>query len=110
VEKVDGERGWCNWERRRVDEGGSARENGAMTVTLNERTEQLVKEQLEAGHYASAEEAVNRMIEEHWAESLADNEELEAALLAALDSPRHVYREGELLERAKRRVAEQRSA
>ncbi|HEV7402514.1 MAG TPA: hypothetical protein VGO11_06300 [Chthoniobacteraceae bacterium] len=94
---------------RAVDEVAGIREDGVMTVTLNERTEQLVKERLMAGHFSSADEAVNRIIEEQWEENLVQNEHLEAALLAALDSPRRVYQEGELLERAKRRLAEPRA-
>jgi Arc/MetJ-type ribon-helix-helix transcriptional regulator len=81
-----------------------------MTVTLNERSEQIVKQQLQAGHYASVEEAVNRIIEEQWAETLMGDEQLEASLIAALNSPRRPFQDGVLLERAKLRLATQHPA
>jgi Arc/MetJ-type ribon-helix-helix transcriptional regulator len=75
-----------------------------MTVKLSERAEKLVRQQVEAGRYSSPDEAVNRIMEDCFEEADLVDPAIEAALLEALDSPRHVFVEGELVERAKRRA------
>jgi len=88
-----------------------------MTVTLSKRTEEIVQAELKAGRYATADEAVNSLIEERLpAESLPElppgpsQGELKASLLAAVEKPTRPYRKGEFVELARQAIAQDRRA
>ena len=84
-----------------------------MTVTLNKRTEAIVRAQLETGRYATPDEVINRLIEERLSGETSpelpsgpDETELKSSLLAAIRKPVRPYVKGELVELARRAVAE----
>ena len=87
-----------------------------MTVTLSKRTEAIVRAQLETGRYATPDEVINRLIEERLSGETSlelppgpDETELKSSLLAAVGKPVRPYVKGELVELARRAVAEDRS-
>lgn len=86
-----------------------------MTVTLSERTEAIVRAQLETGRYSTPDEVVNRLIEEQVSsEALPEAppapsaDELKASLLAAVEKPTRPFRKGEFVELAARALADDR--
>jgi len=88
-----------------------------MTVTLSKRTEEIVQAQLKTGRYATPDEVVNRLIEQHLPAEAArefpsglDAVELKSSLLAAVGKPTRPYRKGEFVELAQRVIAEERGA
>ncbi len=88
-----------------------------MTVTLSKRTEEIVQKQLKTGRYATADEVVNRLIEERLSDEASpeippgpSGAELKSSLLAAVSKPTHPYRKGEFVELARRVIAEDRGA
>ena len=88
-----------------------------MTVTLNKRTEEIVRAQLKTGRYATPDEVVNRLLEQQLSTEVSpepppgpDAAELKSSLLAAVGKPTRPYREGEFVELAQRVIAEERGA
>ena len=88
-----------------------------MTVTLNKRTEEIVQAQLKTGRYATADEVVNRLLEQQLSAEVSteppsgpDAAELKSSLLAAVGKPTRPYRKGEFTELAQRVIAEERGA
>jgi Arc/MetJ-type ribon-helix-helix transcriptional regulator len=83
-----------------------------MTVTLSKRNEEIVHEHLKTGRYATADEVVNRLLEEQSSENTLQetppspsSAELKASLLAAVSKPTTPYRKGEFVELARRAAA-----
>ena len=88
-----------------------------MTVTLSKRTEEIIQAQLETGRYATPDEVVNRLIEQHLPAEASPEfpsgpsaVELKSSLLAAVSKPTRPYRKGEFVELAQRVIAEDRGA
>ena len=87
-----------------------------MTLTLSKHTEAMVRAQLETGRYATPDEVINRLIEERLSGETSpelppgpDETELKSSLLGAVGKPVRPYVKGELVELARRAVAEDRS-
>jgi Arc/MetJ-type ribon-helix-helix transcriptional regulator len=69
-----------------------------MTVVLNEQTQGLLELGMAMGSYASPDEAVNAILQEHLANAI-DLEALKESLRVSMQQPRIPYREGMLVER-----------
>ena len=94
-----------------------AAENVHLIVTLSKRTEEIIQAQLKTGRYATPDEVVNRLIEQHLpAETLPEfpagpsEMDLKSSLLAAVSKPTRPYQKGEFVELAQRVIAEERGA
>jgi hypothetical protein len=88
-----------------------------MTVTLSKRTAEIVQAQLKTGRYATPDEVVNRLIEQHLPAGTSpelpsgpSEMELKSSLLAAVSKPTRPYQKGEFVELAQRVIAEERGA
>lgn len=88
-----------------------------MTVTLSKRIEEIVQAQLRTGRFATADEVVNRLIEERLSDEASPEHlsgptaaELKSSLLTAVSKSTRPYQKGEFVELAQRVIAEDRGA
>ncbi len=75
-----------------------------MTVVLNEQTRELLERELDSGFYATPDDAVNSILQEHLTTGL-DLEGLKESLRVAMRQPRIPYRKGMFAELAEEVIA-----
>lgn len=75
-----------------------------MTVVLSEQTRELLELELALGSYATPDEAVNSILQEHLTTGI-DLEALKESLRVAMRQPTIPYRKGMIVERVEKIIA-----
>ncbi len=77
-----------------------------MTVVLSEQTRELLEFEMAVGSYATPDEAINAILQEHFRTGI-DQEALKESLRVALRQTPIPYRKGMLIERVEKLLAKE---